>query len=237
MNGSSFDVTTIIFAALALFVVWKLRSVLGTRNDHEQNPGNTRPDMSSRGRPLAQNGNVVQMPGAANDRFGAANEAPLRSDERWKGLAEPGSAVWESLDKLDAAEKGFDAHSFAEGAKGAYEMIVTAFAAGDRATLKNLLSNEVLDSFAKVISERESNGENVETTFVSLDSSKIEDVQIRGNSAQITVAFDSKLITATYNREKTLVDGDPEKIVSVSDVWTFARDVGSNDPNWRLVAT
>jgi predicted lipid-binding transport protein (Tim44 family) len=94
-----------------------------------------------------------------------------------------------------------------------------------------------MDSFEQVIAEREKNGETVETTFVSLDASKIEDVQIRGKSAHITVAFDSKLISVTHDRNKAVIDGDPEKIISVSDVWTFARDVGSTDPNWRLVAT
>ena len=112
-----------------------------------------------------------------------------------------------------------------------------AFAAGDRATLQNLLSSEVMESFGQVISDREKNGETVETTFVSLDQSKITEVQTRGKSAQITVAFESKLITATYARDKSLIDGDPEKIVAVSDVWTFARDIGTSDPNWRLVAT
>ena len=236
MNGSSFDVTTIIFAALALFVVWKLRSVLGTRADHEQDPDRNIPNRPNRPGPASQNGNVVQLPGTASER---AEGAAIRQndEERWAGLAQPGSPVWEGLDQLDKAEGGFDAHTFAEGAKGAYEMIVSAFAAGDRSTLQNLLSSEVMESFGQVISEREKNGETVDTTFVSLDESKISDVQIRGKTAQITVAFESKLITATYTRDKSLVDGDPEKIVSVSDVWTFARDVGASDPNWRLVAT
>ncbi|MCC2096943.1 MAG: Tim44 domain-containing protein [Hyphomicrobiales bacterium] len=237
MNGSEFNITTIIFAALAIFVVWKLRSVLGQRHDHEDRGDQARPDRPGRGRPAEREGNVVRLPGAGSERSANGAEQPHRTEKRWEGLAEKGSAVWEGLDKLDAAERGFDAHMFADGAKGAYEMIVTAFAAGDKATLRNLLSREVLDSFAQVISERDSRGEQVETTFVSLDKSRIEDVQIRGKTANITVAFDSQMITATYDKNRQLVDGDPEKIVSVSDVWTFARDIGSNDPNWRLVAT
>ncbi len=235
MNGSEFNITTIIFAALAIFVVWKLRSVLGARHDHEEGPDQGRQDRPGRTRSMERDGNVVRLPGA--DRAAPVPETSHRSENRWEGLAEKGSPVWEGLDKLDAAERGFDAHMFAEGAKGAYEMIVTAFAAGDKAMLRNLLSKEVLDSFTQVISDRESRGEHVETTFVSLDKSQIVDVQIRGKTANITVAFDSKLITATYDNSRQLVDGDPEKIVSVSDVWTFARDIGSNDPNWRLVAT
>lgn len=232
MNGSSFDVTTIIFAALALFVVWKLRSVLGTRTGHER-----RPDQPpGRARGDSEMGKVVRLPGAANGT-GQAGASRQHDDTRWDGLADRGGAVWEGLDKLDAAEPGFDPRQFLEGAKGAYEMIITSFAAGDRNTLRKLLSAEVLDSFSQVISDRENRGERVETTFVSLDKARIDEVQLKNKTAQITVAFDSKLITATYDREKNLIDGNPEKIVDVSDTWTFARDVGTNDPNWRLVGT
>lgn len=233
--NSSFDVTTIIFAALALFVVWKLRSVLGTRTGHER-----RPDQPSQGRRPPEsndNGKVVRLPGAATDRSTVAASARQRDERRWDGLAERGSAVWEGLDNLDTADNGFDAKMFLEGAKGAYEMIVTAFAAGDRATLRNLLAKDVHDSFSDAIAERDKRGEHVETTFVSLDKAAIEDVQLRGKSAHITVNFNSKLITATYDKEKKLIDGNPDKIEDVSDAWTFARDVGSSDPNWRLVAT
>ena len=237
MNGSSFDVTTIIFAALALFVVWKLRSVLGTRTDHDQNPN---PDQSRRSMGNAKEddgGNVVQLPGTQNEQLNPGPATRGSERDRWQGLAQPGSAVWEGLDDLEKAESGFDAHMFAEGSKSAYEMIVTAFAGGDRDTLRNLLSSEVMESFEQVIAEREKNGETVETTFVSLDNSKIEEVQIRDNAAHITVAFESQLISVTYDRSKTVIDGDPEKITSVSDVWTFSRPVGASDPNWRLVAT
>ena len=233
MNGS-FDVTTIIFAALALFVVWKLRSVLGTRTGHER-----RPDEPRGRRPVESNdnGKVVRLPGAARDRASDLPTPKGLDERRWEGIAERGSPLWENLDKLDSAEQGFDAKTFLEGAKGAYEMIVTAYAAGDRNMLRNLLARDVLESFTDAISEREKRKEQVDTTFVSLDNAKIEDVQIRDNSAQITVAFNSKLITATYDKDKKLIEGNPDKIEDVSDVWTFARDVGSNDPNWRLIAT
>lgn len=232
MNGS-FDITTIIFAALALFVVWKLRSVLGTRTGHERQPDPNRGRRLEKGR---DDGKVVQLPGSERNK--SVNPTTNESNEvRWEGIAEKGSDVWVNLDKLDAADNGFDAKMFLEGAKGAYEMIVTAFAAGDRGTLRSLLAREVLDSFAEVISERDSRGERVETTFVSLDRAEIQDVQLRGKAAQITVAFNSKLITATYDKSGQLIDGNPDAIEDVSDVWTFARDIGSNDPNWRLVAT
>jgi predicted lipid-binding transport protein (Tim44 family) len=116
-------------------------------------------------------------------------------------------------------------------------MIVTAFANGDRKTLKDLLSRDVYDGFERAIVERERRGEKVETTFVSIDRADIAAVEVRGTSAQITVRFLSKLITATRDAAGAVVDGSPDVVVDVTDVWTFARTLGSRDPNWQLVAT
>jgi predicted lipid-binding transport protein (Tim44 family) len=116
-------------------------------------------------------------------------------------------------------------------------MIVTAFAEGDRRTLKNLLSREVFDGFEAAISEREKKGEKSETRFVSLDTADIVGAEVRGRSAQITVRFQSKLISATRDRTGAVIDGNPEKVADVTDVWTFARDMSSRDPNWKLIAT
>ena len=112
-----------------------------------------------------------------------------------------------------------------------------AFAAGDRPTLKDLLSRDVFESFVTAIADREKKGETVETTFVGLDKAEIKDVQIRGKSAQITMHFLSKLITATRNDKGTVIEGATDKVVDVNDVWTFAREIGSRDPAWKLVAT
>jgi len=231
--NNSFDVTTIVFAALALFVIWKLRSVLGTRTGHERPPEQqARPS-----RAADSSDKVVRLPGLANEN--QPDEASARTDaaRQWHGLAEPGSPVWEGLTVLDELENGFDAQGFLEGAKGAYEMIVTAFAAGDRSTLRNLLSRDVYESFAQAISDRAARGERVETTFVSLDSAKYDEVQVRDGWAQITLSFESKLITATFDQDNKLIDGNPDTIIDVNDVWTFAREVGSGDHNWKLIAT
>jgi predicted lipid-binding transport protein (Tim44 family) len=116
-------------------------------------------------------------------------------------------------------------------------MIVTAFAQGDRKTLKNLLSKDVYEGFEKAIAEREKRGEQVETTFVSIDKAEIGGVDVRNRVAQVTVRFLSKLITATRNAEGAVIDGSAEAVVDVTDVWTFARTLGTRDPNWQLVAT
>lgn len=223
------DVTTLIFAALAVFVVWKLRSVLGTRTGMEKPPVD-----STQRRPVpaeSDGSNVVRLPGAANDR-GAPPKA-----ETWTGIAEPGSALAAQLDSIAAVDANFSGQTFLSGAKAAYEMIVLAFAAGDRKSLKPLLASEVMESFDTAISARERNNEKIETTFVSIDRATIEDAQLRLGTAQVAVRFQSKLITATRDGAGKIVDGDPEKVTDVVDIWTFARDTKSRDPNWKLVAT
>jgi predicted lipid-binding transport protein (Tim44 family) len=152
-------------------------------------------------------------------------------------LVEPDSHAIEGLAAIAAVEPGFDPRGFLAGAKSAYEMIVTAFAKGDRATLRRLLADDVYESFAHAIGEREARGDRVEMTFVSLEKVLIDDAQAKGNLAQVTVRFLSKLITATYDKTGAVIDGSPERVVDMTDIWTFAREIGSRDPNWRLVAT
>jgi predicted lipid-binding transport protein (Tim44 family) len=235
----SFDLTTIIFLALAVFVIWKLRSVLGQKTGRERPPLDpaTRREAAPSPRQDAgpgEPGNVVRLPGAAARPAGAAVEL---APDRWKGIAEPGSAVALGLDEIAKAEPGFDVRGFLEGSKMAYEMIVSAFAQGDRKTLKNLLSRDVYDGFDRAIGEREKRGEKAETTFVSIDKADIVGIEVRNQVAHVMVRFVSQLITATRNAQGAVVDGSPEAVVEVTDVWTFARPIGSRDPNWQLVAT
>ncbi len=123
------------------------------------------------------------------------------------------------------------------GARAAYEMIVNAFAEGDRRTLKNLLSREVYDGFETAITEREKRGETVESRFVSIDNAEITAAEMRQRTAQFTVRFQSKLVSVTRDKNGNVIDGNADKVTDVTDVWTFARDLSSRDPNWKLVAT
>jgi predicted lipid-binding transport protein (Tim44 family) len=230
-----FDIYTIIFLALAVFIFLRLRSVLGQRTGRERPPYDP---YSARDtvRP-STNDNVVALPG----RGGEAPTKPAESSEppveRWKGIAEAGSAVAAGLDAIARDDRSFDAKEFISGASKAYEMIVVAFAAGDRRTLKNLLSRDVYDGFEAAIRDRESKGEKVETRFVSIDRADIIGAELRARTAQVTVRFVSQLISVTRDRNGNVIDGSPEKVTDVTDVWTFARDVTSRDPNWKLVAT
>jgi predicted lipid-binding transport protein (Tim44 family) len=116
-------------------------------------------------------------------------------------------------------------------------MVVTAFAEGDRRQLRNLLSREVYDGFDAAIGEREGRGETAETSFVSIDGATVTAAELRARTAQITIRFVSKLITATRDRSGAVIEGNAEKVTDVTDVWTFARDVSSRDPNWKVIAT
>ncbi|WP_349369521.1 Tim44/TimA family putative adaptor protein [Salinarimonas sp.] len=227
----SFDLTTLIFLALAVFVIWRLRSVLGTKTGNEKPPRDAfgRETPGSRGARSGGGDNVVRLP---NGSAGAPS-----SPDRWKGVAAPGAAVTEGLDEIARQEPQFNGREFLEGAKMAYEMIVTAFAAGDRKTLKDLLSKEVYDGFEAAIADRETRGEKAETTFVAIDKAEITAAEVKGKTAQITVRIVSELISVTRSAAGDVVEGSADQVVDVTDVWTFARQLGARDPNWQLVAT
>ncbi len=229
------NIYTIIFLALAVFIFLRLRSVLGRRTGRERPPYDP---YSARDVVRSPAGDkVVTLPARPAEAASRPAEVAQSPAERWKGIAESGSAVAAGLDAIVGADSDFDAKHFITGARTAYEMVVTAFASGDRRQLRGLLSREVFDGFDAHISQRESRGETVETKFVSIDSSTISAAELRGRTAQITVHFVSKLVSVTRDRSGAVIDGNAEKVTDVTDVWTFARDVSSRDPNWKVVAT
>ena len=228
-----FDPYIIIFLALAVLIFLKLRSVLGQRTGRERPPYDP---YSARDAVRPAGDKVVTLPGRATEVAQRPVE-PVEAGERWKDIAAPGSSVATGLDAIAREDKTFDAKHFLTGARAAYEMIVTAYAEGDRRTLKNLLSREVYDGFDAVIRDRESRGETAETRFVSIDKADIIGAELRGRTAQITVRFVSQLVSVTRDRSGSVIDGNADRVTDVTDVWTFARDLASRDPNWKLVAT
>lgn len=237
----NFDVLTLVFLGLAIFVIYKLRSVLGTRTGTERPPQDlfdrrSQADQNDSPQPLGgQPGapsNVVPMPGMRPQPV-----AVPEPETRLAGVVPKESPAFSPLLQIMAADSSFDPVEFVGGAKAAYEMIVMAFANGDRRTLKDLLSKDVFDGFEHAIQDRETRNEKVETQFVSIDKADIVDALLQVKTAQVTVKFLSKLITATRDAAGTVVDGSAEKVVDVTDIWTFSRDVSARDPNWRLVAT
>lgn len=229
-----FDIYTIIFLALAVFIFLRLRSVLGQRTGRERPPYDP---YSARDAVRGATGDkVVALPGRSAET--AVQPTPtIEPSERWKDIAAPGSAVANGLSAIAAEDPAFDAKHFIAGARAAYEMIVTAYAEGDRRILKNLLSREVYDGFESVIREREERKETAETRFVSIDTAEITAAELRGRTAQITVRFVCQLVSVTRDRSGEVIDGNPDKVTEVTDIWTFARELSSRDPNWKLVAT
>ncbi len=232
-----FDIYTIIFLALAVFIFLRLRNVLGQRTGRERPPYDP---YSARepARPATEK--VVALPNRTTEAAAqtpAEPAEPVAPGERWKGVAEAGSPIAAGLDAIVAADGDFDPKHFLTGARAAYEMIVSAYADGDRRALKGLLSRDVYEGFEAAITDREKRGETVENRFVSIDNAEIANAELRGKTAQLTVRFQSKLVSATRDKNGNVVDGNAEKVTDVTDVWTFARDTSSRDPNWKLVAT
>ncbi|MGZ8329469.1 MAG: Tim44/TimA family putative adaptor protein [Rhodoplanes sp.] len=217
-----------------MFIFLRLRSVLGQRTGRERPPYD--PFSARDAVRNAPSEKVVALPPRSPDSVAKPAE-PSEPADRWKDISAPGSLAADGLQAIVAQDKSFDPQHFLTGARAAYEMIVTAFADGDRRALKNLLSKEVYDGFESAIREREAQNYRAETRFVSIDTCEIIGAELRAKTAQITLRFVSQLISVTRDRSGKVVDGNPEKVTEVTDVWTFARDVSSRDPNWKLVAT
>jgi predicted lipid-binding transport protein (Tim44 family) len=221
-----FDIYTIVFLVLAVVIFLRLRSVLGRRNGHERPPTDIyRPSP----RTANNEDNVVPLPGRNTPAETASAEA---MDEE-----EPATPLEKDLRDIRRADPSFNPDEFVEGAKMAYEMIVSAFAAGDRKSLKPLLARDVFDGFVSVIADRESRNETVESNFIGINKAEITEAALEGRTATITVRFVSELVSSTRNEAGAIVDGDPTEVMTVTDIWAFARDVTSRDPNWKLVST
>ncbi|MEM7290001.1 MAG: Tim44/TimA family putative adaptor protein, partial [Pseudomonadota bacterium] len=186
------------------------------------------------GEPKDVKDNVVKLP-TRNRQADEDQKDPVL--EEIETLAKPRTKLNKGLNELYRADAGFSPKQFLSGANMAYEMIVNAFADGDHQSLKNLLSREVYEGFKNAIDERQSRGDVVKSSFVGIDDSEIKSAEIREQEAQISVRFESQIVSVTFDKDGKVIDGDENEVARVSDIWTFARDLRSNDPNWKLVAT
>ncbi len=232
MTFPFFDI--LLLAMIAAFIILRLRSVLGRRTGHERPPRNPYRHRSAVDRTAtsANDGNVVTLPGRKRENVQTAGKTAAIEP-----FAPSGSPLARGLQRIQGADPAFDPASFLQGAKAAYEMIVTAFAEGDRKTLKPLLGKTVYETFEAAITDREQRGLTVETTLVGIDKAELTAADLRGRIAEITVKFVSEMISATKNADGAVVEGDPTSVRRVSELWTFERDVKSADPNWCLVGT
>lgn len=244
MNGQ-IDLITLISLIILVVVVLKLRSVLGRRTgDEETRLERYRTERREQGAPHSrEDDKVVTLPRRDRDDapVGIDTVSVAEVEARIKSAAGADSSVERGLLDILKADPEFDPEPFLHGARQAYEMIVTAFAEGNRKILKDLLSREVFDGFAAAVSERESRGEQIDQSFVGINKADIVEAELKGGMANISVRFLSQLISATRDRNGNVTSGDPQRIKEVTDVWTFSRDVSTAraraNPNWKLIAT
>jgi predicted lipid-binding transport protein (Tim44 family) len=225
------EIEILFLAGIAAFIGYRIYTVLGRRTGNEPPPVSRRESIEPR-RQSSSKGedNVIALPRARE-------AAPVRPRHSVLNSIDANSPVAAGLNAIRGDDPDFDADAFVEGAKVAHEMIVKAYADGDRAQLRPLLSDDVLQSFEGAISAREKAGHRVEFGFVGLKSATLEDARLKGRVSEITVKFVSELITATRDAAGVVVEGAAGVVREVTDIWTFARDTRSADPNWKLVAT
>jgi predicted lipid-binding transport protein (Tim44 family) len=238
--SEAFDIYTLLFLVLAVVIFIRLRNVLGRRTGNERPPYDpyTTPDAKRPGTPEA-NEPVVALPRGRSARAPVEASVPSIEDieTRLGRYATKDSPLGQSLTALMRADPGFDPAAFLDGAKLAYEAIVMAFAEGDQQTLEHLLGVDVYEGFQFAIREREERGEKVLTNLVAIDKADIIEAEVKNRNAYVMVKFVSELISVTHDADGEVVEGDPKKVREVTDIWTFAREVASDNPNWKLVAT
>ena len=228
---------------MALVVILKLRSVLGRRTGNERPPYDPYSAADKKkGAPEAgpAQDKVVTLPRREREPTPAYHPEPAAQtavETRIRQLASKDENLARGLAGLLQHDPSFDPEHFLQGAKTAYEMVVTAFAEGNKKLLKTLLAPDVYDGFVAAINDRETRGEIIDQSFVGINKADIIEVEMKGTSANVTVKFLSELISATRDRGGEVTAGDPKRIVEVTDIWTFARDVTSRNPNWKLMAT
>ena len=230
-------VEIIVLAAVAGFLFLRLRDALGTKTGHE-NPDDWfgKNDPASTGDPNMPDGadKVVQFPGRDTQ---AQPQPDDHSDiATVTDLEQP---LGQTLIAAKEIEPDFNAVRFIEGARAAYEMILMAFETGDKDTLRPLLANDVMDSFESAIDSRKEQGLSVDARFIGLRSSKISDARLdeATNSLRVDVRFDAEMIVAVRDSNGEIVEGDPEMVRRMNDLWTFERTLGIDDPAWILVET
>lgn len=210
--------TIVILAMVFLFVAFRLWSVLGRRTGHEQTiarPAEAAPAPMGAGRSLPDN---------------AAPAVPARP-----AVVEPRAEA--GVRAIQAADGGFDPAQFLEGARSAYRMILEAYWRGDEDMLRRLADDDVYEAFSTAIADRKAAGEVLDNRLVSIENAVIEQARMNGQTAHVTVRFDADIAAVTRDGEGNVIAGSLTDAVPTHDVWSFSRQVRSDDPNWTLVET
>jgi len=218
---SSSLIQLLVLAGVAVFLILKLRNVLGTRQGFEKPP-------------LVNGVDTAQAP----------KKPELEVIEGGADLdiadhVDVNSSIGKALKAMKGAEPAFSVNEFLSGASGAYEMILMAFENGHMETLQQFLSDDVFTSFVSVVENRESEGMVIDTKFIGVREMKLTGATFNPatREGEITLKFVGELTSVVRDRAGEIIEGNPDEVKRQKDVWTFARTMGSDDPNWKLVAT
>jgi predicted lipid-binding transport protein (Tim44 family) len=212
----------LLLAMVAGIILFRLYTVLGRRTGNEREPQDRLRRIEAGAPKASSSESVLALP----DRSAAVSEQPDQQD-----------AVVGALAEIERADRGFDASRFLEGAREAYRLIVTAFAARDREALRPLLSDEVYAAFDAEIHAHEKRNETVNYALIGFSETRLVHAEMKGRIAEITVRFSAQFVSSTTDTSGVVVEGDTKAVQDVVDIWTFGRDTRSSDPNWTLVAT
>lgn len=232
MNSGFPLIEIVIYALIAAFFAFRLRGVLGKRTGTEKqrpNPFEAPPSQPKSGQegPADQGpDNVVRMPDRRGEEAMERPEDDVAPDSLAGGLTQ-----------IKIADPSFDERGFLEGAQAAFGMILEAFANGDRQTLRNLQADEVFTVFEDALTERENQGESLETKILEIKTADIVSAKMDGPDAVVTVKFVTDQINVSRDKDGQIIDGSPENVEAITDIWTFRRDTGKSDPNWALSET
>lgn len=224
MQGSGlFEI--LVLAMIAGFLVLRLRRVLGRRTGHEQPPDRFPREVEDTG------DTVIPLPDrSASDGADPEAEAPPLPPQSAAG--EPSG-----LTQIKIADPAFKEDEFLDGARIAFEMILEAFARGDKKQLRTLLGAGIYDDFAQEIDRREQAGERLETTLVSFVLADIVAAGVEAHKSRVTVKFLTEQVNVLRDAADATIEGDASTVSKITDLWTFERDTRSRDPNWQLVET
>ncbi|MDF1728983.1 MAG: Tim44/TimA family putative adaptor protein [Sulfitobacter sp.] len=209
----------LVLAGIAVFLILRLRNVLGTREGYEKPP-------VTDARPAARNKPAFEVIEGGPD-LDITDHVPEDSDAH-KALA-----------GMKRLEPSFGVSDFLGGARGAYEMIVMGYERGDLAEIQPFLSEEIYDSFVDGVAAREDNGLTIEANFIGVREMELVDATLDPdtNEAELTVRFVAELTSAVRDRGGDIIEGSLTEVKRQKDTWVFARIMGSDDPNWLLVST
>ncbi|MCF6343853.1 MAG: Tim44/TimA family putative adaptor protein [Devosiaceae bacterium] len=244
------DIPTLIFIGVAILVLLRLRSVLGTRTGTERPPSTRISEQEQENQENSNDENsndenVVALHPSKSGKSKPQQQDEIAQDEKAqkqllseiKKFAKNDEDLALGLTDINKVDASFTPASFIGGAKSAYEMIVTAFAQGDKKTLKALLEKDVYEGFQAAIKQREQSGYKVDFTFIGLPKVEFANAKLEDNIANVTIRFFAEVVSATRDGDGNLIEGNGDQVANIADIWTFARNTKANDPNWKLVAT